>query len=252
MQKKNSEKSYCPSLNVLQTEKAIELIKNFYQQQLATELKLYRITAPLFVPKGTGINDDLNGIEKPVTFSIRDITHQEVEIVQSLAKWKRLALANHGIKHGYGIYTDMNAIRPDETLDNIHSLYVDQWDWERVIHAEERNIKFLKTIVRKIYSTMRRLEFFIHDHYPFIAPSLPEEITFIHAEEAEERYPGEVGPDAAELPTDERHGEQQQRGEPDAQCHHHRRLDVLHGDADEEVRRPPDDRQCDEEGQASA
>lgn len=189
MLKSTTTKSYCPTLNVLQTEKAIQLIKEFFQQQLATELKLYRVTAPLFVSKGTGINDDLNGIEKPVSFKIKDLANLEVEVVQSLAKWKRLALADYKISPGYGIYTDMNAIRPDEKLDNIHSLYVDQWDWERVIHANERNLKFLQQTVKKIYAILKRLEFFIHEHYHHIKPTLPEEITFIHAEEAQERYP---------------------------------------------------------------
>jgi aspartate--ammonia ligase len=180
---------YKSLLNVRQTEKAIQLVKDFVQQQLATELKLYRVTAPLFVPKGTGINDDLNGTEKPVAFKVKDVNNLEVEVVQSLAKWKRVALADYKIAHGYGIYTDMNAIRPDEVLDNIHSLYVDQWDWERVISADERNIKFLKKIVKKIYSILKRLDFFIHEHYHHFNPSLPEEITFIHTEEAYSRYP---------------------------------------------------------------
>lgn len=182
-------KKYVSTLDVKQTEKAIKLIKDFFQQQLATELRLYRVTAPLFVPKGTGINDDLSGTEKPVTFKIKDIDNLEVEVVQSLAKWKRLALADYKIQAGYGLYTDMNAIRPDESpLDNIHSLYVDQWDWEKVLHTNERNLDFLKTTVKKIYGILRRLEFFIHEHYHHIKPSLPEHITFIHAEEALERY----------------------------------------------------------------
>lgn len=182
-------KNYHPVLNVRQTEKAIKLIKDFFQQQIATELKLYRVTAPLFVPKGTGVNDDLNGIEKPVAFKVRNINNLEVEVVQSLAKWKRLALADYKIPHSYGIYTDMNAIRPDEVLDNIHSLYVDQWDWERVVKADERNVKFLKKMVKKIYSILKRMEFFIHEHYHQYIPNLPEEITFIHAEEAYARFP---------------------------------------------------------------
>lgn len=182
-------KNYQSLINVRQTEKAIKLIKDFFQEQLATELKLYRVTAPLFVPKGTGINDDLNGIEKPVSFKIKDAENLDVEIVQSLAKWKRLALVDYQIPHTYGIFTDMNAIRPDEILDNIHSVYVDQWDWERVVSKEERNLKFLKKVVKKIYSMMKRLEFFVYEHNHHITPSLPEEITFIHAEEALQRYP---------------------------------------------------------------
>jgi len=182
-------KNYYPVLSIRQTEKAIKLIKDFFQQQLATELKLYRITAPRFVVKGMGINDDLSGIEKPVTFKAKSLNGVELEVVQSLAKWKRLALADYKIPYSYGIYADMDAIRPDEVLDNIHSLYVDQWDWEKVIQAEERNLEFLKKNVRKIYSMLQRVEFFIHEHYHHIELNLPEEITFIHAEEAEQRYP---------------------------------------------------------------
>lgn len=180
---------YQSALDVRQTEKAIKIIKTFFEQQLATELNLYRVTAPLFLPKGTGINDALNGIEKPVTFAIRNLENAEAEIVQSLAKWKRIALANHQISRGYGIYADMNAIRPDEVLDNIHSLYVDQWDWELVIGEDDRRREFLHKIVRKIYAALRRLDFFVHEHYAAFTPMLPEEITFIHAENALARYP---------------------------------------------------------------
>ncbi len=180
---------YRSTMDVKQTEKAIKLIKDFFENGLAAELRLSRVTAPLFVLKGTGINDDLNGIEAPVAFPIPDINGQTAEIVQSLAKWKRMMLANYGISHGYGLYTDMNAIRPSETLDNIHSLYVDQWDWERVISAEERSLDFLKAIVRRIYSVMKRTEFHMWDHYPFLEPELPEEIAFIHTEELQKEYP---------------------------------------------------------------
>lgn len=189
MQKLIIPKNYYPILSVRQTEKAIKLVKDFFQQQLATELKLYRVTAPRFVTKGMGINDDLNGIEKPVTFQAKHLGGVELEIVQSLAKWKRLALADYKIPYGYGIYADMDAIRPDETLDNIHSLYVDQWDWEKVVSSEERNLDFLKKTGRQIYAILKRLEFFIHEHYHHIGLSLPDEITFIHAEDAEKIYP---------------------------------------------------------------
>lgn len=182
-------KGYKPLLDVKQTERAILMVKDFFQQHLATELNLYRVTAPLFVAKGTGINDDLNGTERPVSFNISDISNIEAEIVHSLAKWKRMALADYAIPHGYGIYTDMNAIRRDEVLDNTHSLYVDQWDWERVVNADERNIIFLKKIVRKIYSVLKRLDFYVYETYQQMTPILPDEITFIHAEEAQERYP---------------------------------------------------------------
>jgi aspartate--ammonia ligase len=181
--------SYMPILDVRETEKAIKSIKDFFQENLADALNLKRVTAPLFVEAGTGINDNLNGVEKPVSFPVKGMDGRVVEIVQSLAKWKRLALANLGIYPGEGIYTDMNAIRPDEDLDALHSIYVDQWDWERTILEEERNLEFLKRMVRKIYRVMRRTESFIHEKYPEIGKLLPEEIAFVHAEELEERYP---------------------------------------------------------------
>lgn len=181
--------NYRSVLDVAQTEQAIKLVKDFFQQNLASELRLRRVTAPLFVKKGTGINDDLNGFERPVSFPIKEMDDQKAEIVQSLAKWKRMALANMKLSPGYGIYTDMNAIRPDEELTNIHSLYVDQWDWERVITPEERNLDFLKKIVRKIYSAVVRTENQVQNYYPEIKPLLPEEITFFHAEELAALYP---------------------------------------------------------------
>lgn len=182
-------KDYEPFLDAMKTEKAIKLIKDFFQANLAEALNLRRVTAPLFVKAGTGINDNLNGVEKPVSFDIKDMDNTTAEIVQSLAKWKRMALAQLSIHQGQGIYTDMNAIRPDETLDNLHSLYVDQWDWERVIAKKDRNLEFLKYIVKQIYLVMRRTEFYIHAHYTEIKPTLPEEITFIHSLELEKRYP---------------------------------------------------------------
>ena len=182
-------KNYKNLLDVNETEKAIKLVKDTFQQNLAAELKLRRITAPLFVLKGTGINDDLNGVERKVTFPIRDIQEAEAEIVNSLAKWKRMALAKHNIGTGYGIYTDMNAVRPDETLDNIHSLYVDQWDWERVMQESERNLDFLKYIVRKIYEVLKRTEYVICEHYPMINPQLPDNIEFIHTEDLLKEFP---------------------------------------------------------------
>lgn len=180
---------YQPTLDVNQTEKAIKLVKDFFEVSLATELRLSRVTAPLFVLRGTGINDDLNGVEKPVSFPIADMDGITAEIVQSLAKWKRMMLADYGFQHGYGLYTDMNAIRPSERLDNLHSLYVDQWDWERVISPTERTIPFLLEVVRKIYAVIKRTEFHLHDHYSFIKPELPEEITFIHSEELQRKFP---------------------------------------------------------------
>lgn len=136
---------YKALLGICQTEQGIKLIKEFFQQNLSTELRLRRVTAPLFVLKGLGINDDLNGVERPVTFPIKDLNDAQAEVVHSLAKWKRLTLAEYKVKPGYGIYTDMNAIRADEELDNLHSLYVDQWDWEAVITKEQRTLAFLKT-----------------------------------------------------------------------------------------------------------
>ncbi len=180
---------YHCALDVKQTEKAIKLVKDFFESNLATELRLSRVTAPLFVLAGTGINDDLNGIEKPVSFPISDINGQTAEIVQSLAKWKRMKLADYEISYGYGLYTDMNAIRPSEQLDNLHSLYVDQWDWERVIHREERTLNFLKETVQSIYSVIKRTEFYIYDNYPFLKPELPDTIKFIHSEDMQKEYP---------------------------------------------------------------
>jgi aspartate--ammonia ligase len=172
-----------------ETERAIRSIKEFFQTNLALELNLIRVTAPLFVEGGTGLNDDLNGIEKPVSFPVRSMNGVRAEIVQSLAKWKRLALADLGFAPGEGLYTDMNAIRPDEALDATHSLYVDQWDWERVMAPEQRQVEFLKDIVRRIYDVIRRTERYVSYTYPVIKPQLPESITFVHSEELEERYP---------------------------------------------------------------
>jgi len=167
----------------------IKLIKDFFQIDLAETLNLKRVTAPLFVKAGTGINDDLTGVELPISFNIKNMPNTRAEIVQSLAKWKRLTLAYLKIMKGEGIYTDMNAIRPDETLDNLHSLYVDQWEWERVISQKERNLEFLKSIVKKIYLVLKKTEHYIYAHYPEIKPILPEEIFFIHSKELEKRYP---------------------------------------------------------------
>lgn len=183
-------KDYQNLLDVNETERAIQLVKDTFQQNLASELKLRRITAPLFVLKGTGINDDLNGTEHKVTFPIKDIQGAEAEVVNSLAKWKRMALAEHEIQRGYGIYTDMNAVRPDEVLDNIHSLYVDQWDWERVMRDGDRNLMYLQYIVEKIYEVLKRTEYVVCEHYPQIKPQLPSSIQFIQSEELMLKYPG--------------------------------------------------------------
>ncbi len=182
-------KGYKPLLNLRQTELGIKKIKDFFQQNLASELRLRRVTAPLFVEKGTGINDDLNGIERPVSFPIKDMNDTVAEIVHSLAKWKRMTLADYGIEKGYGIYTDMNAIRADEELDNLHSLYVDQWDWELVIDEKERTVAFLKDVVKRIYSAMLRTEYLVHEYFPQLTPELPREITFISSEDLLQKYP---------------------------------------------------------------
>lgn len=182
-------RGYRSVLDLKETEKAIRLIKEFFQVNLAVELNLIRVTAPIFVRSGTGINDDLSGVERPVRFNIGAMDDAQAEIVHSLAKWKRLMLADYGFEHGSGLYTDMNAIRADETLDNMHSLYVDQWDWERVISNEERSLGFLKYVVEKIYGVITRTERYIAQQYPAIDPVLPEQITFIHSEELLDRYP---------------------------------------------------------------
>jgi aspartate--ammonia ligase len=180
---------YISNLDVKQTEKAIKLVKDFFEGNLAAELRLSRVTAPLFVLKGTGINDDLNGIETPISFPINDMNGYPAEIVQSLAKWKRMKLADYEIPEGYGLYTDMNGVRPCEELDNIHSLYVDQWDWERVIQRDDRSLDFLKVIVRGIYSVIKRTEFYVYDNFPFLQPELPDSITFIHSEDLQKEFP---------------------------------------------------------------
>ncbi len=198
-------KNYKSVLDVNQTEQAIKQIKDFFQLNLSSELRLRRVTAPLFVKRGTGINDDLNGIEQPVSFPMKELDGEVAEIVQSLAKWKRLALADLQLDAGFGLYTDMNAIRPDEELTNMHSLYVDQWDWERVITENDRNVDFLKYIVRKIYSVLVRTEYFVCDNYLDIEPELPEEIKFVHSEELARKYPG-LSPREREHEETKKHG----------------------------------------------
>ena len=181
---------YKALLDVKQTEQGIKLIKEFFQQNLSTELRLRRVTAPLFVLKGLGINDDLNGVERAVTFPVKDLQDAKAEVVHSLAKWKRLTLGEYGIEPGYGIYTDMNAIRADEELDNLHSLYVDQWDWEAVITKEQRTLAYLKDTVQRIYAAIRRTEYLTCETYSQIKPFLPEKISFVHSEELLKMYPG--------------------------------------------------------------
>ena len=186
----NLPKNYKPVLGVKETEHAIISIKDFFQLTLSTELNLTRVTAPLFVPSGMGINDDLNGVEKPVSFNVKGMNGQKMEIVQSLAKWKRLKVTEMGMKPGFGIYTDMNAIRPDEELDAVHSLYVDQWDWCMAIDEKDRTVFYLFDIVKKIYRTLKRVEFFLYDRYSMLEPVLPEDIKLIYSDDLLREYPG--------------------------------------------------------------
>ena len=189
--------------SVEDTEKAIKDVKDMFQVNLSAQLALLRVTAPMVVLSGTGINDDLNGVERPVSFPVRDMGEQRAEVVHSLAKWKRLKLAELGLPPGRGIYTDMNALRPDEDLDNIHSIYVDQWDWERVIRKEDRNLDFLKKIVRRIYEAIKVTENKIYVEFPQIKPILPEDIFFITAEDLLQRYPGKTPKEREDLITKE-------------------------------------------------
>ena len=180
---------YRPILNQHDTEKAIKAAKDLFEREIAGALKLSRVTSPLFVASGSGINDDLNGVERPVSFPVKNMGEKRMEIVQSLAKWKRMALADLGFKPGYGLYTDMNAIRPDDDIDAIHSIYVDQWDWEKVMDEGERNLDYLKKTVTTIYGAIKRTAFNISELYPQLDDYLPEEITFVHTEEAKAMWP---------------------------------------------------------------
>lgn len=177
------------SLSPLELEKAIELVKSTFTSQLASHLNLYKVTAPMFVKRGTGINDDLNGTERAVHFASPALGGCTIEVVHSLAKWKRMKLAQLGLQPGEGIYTDMRAIRADEDLSPIHSLYVDQWDWEKVIAPEDRKLDTLKATVRSIYAALKATAETLRAEWPSIVPQLPEEITFVHAEELRAKYP---------------------------------------------------------------
>ncbi|MBR2286948.1 MAG: aspartate--ammonia ligase [Clostridia bacterium] len=181
-------RNYNPVLNLRDTEIAIKLVKDFFETELSRALNLTRVSAPIMVTPESGLNDNLNGVERPVTFDILE-TGKNVEIVHSLAKWKRQALKNYDFHEGEGLYTDMNAIRRDEETDNIHSIFVDQWDWERIIGKDERNVETLQRIVRRIYLTLRKTEGYVCAHYPFIKPELPDDITFVTTQELEDQYP---------------------------------------------------------------
>ena len=176
--------------SVENTEKAIKSVKDMFQDNLSAQLTLLRVTAPMTVPSGSGLNDDLNGTERPVSFPVKDMGDARAEVVHSLAKWKRLKLAQMGVCPGRGIYTDMNALRPDEQLDNIHSIYVDQWDWEKAIRPEERSLEFLKKTVRRIYEAIKVTENKLFVEFPRLAPALPDEIHFIHSEQLLQTCPG--------------------------------------------------------------
>ena len=178
---------YSPRLGLRDTEIAIKKVKDFFERDLAIQLNLTRVSAPLFVDRESGLNDNLSGKERPVSFDL--LSGENFEIVHSLAKWKRYALKEYDFEVGEGLYTDMNAIRRDEETDNIHSLYVDQWDWEKVIRHEDRTEETLRETVRSIYESLRHTENYIIHEYKFIGRLLPKEITFITAEELEERYP---------------------------------------------------------------
>lgn len=181
---------YTSKLDVWQTEKAIKFIKDTFQKHLSAQLKLRRITAPLVVECNTGLNDNLSGSESPVSFAVEGLgAGKKVEIVQSLAKWKRYTLWRHQIEAGKGIYTDMNALRPCEELDNIHSIYVDQWDWEKVMAPEERSVEYLHSTVKMIYTALKHTEYLLCEEYPVFEEFLPENITFMHAEELRREYP---------------------------------------------------------------
>lgn len=181
-------KNYECTLDVLETQKAIKDLKDFFQVELSKDLNLLRVSSPLFVLPETGMNDNLNGIEKPVSFAV-PFLNKKAEIVQSLAKWKRMAIKNYNIPVGMGIYTDMNAIRKDEELDNLHSLYVDQWDWEYHIEKKDRTTERLESIVKKIYGVFKKTDNYIVEKYPQFTHLLPEEVTFVSSQELEDEWP---------------------------------------------------------------
>ena len=181
--------NYQPALNLHDTQIGIKTVKDFFQKTLSERLNLLRVSAPLFVNPASGLNDNLNGVERPVQFDIKEVPGQDAEIVHSLAKWKRYALKKYGFVHGEGLYTDMIAIRRDEDTDNIHSIYVDQWDWEKIISREERNIDTLKSVVRTVYSALKKTEKYMAIQYDYIEEILPKDIFFITSQELEDMYP---------------------------------------------------------------
>ena len=193
--------NYHPVINPLETQRAIKKIKDYFQQELAYGLNLRRVSAPLFVTPESGLNDNLTGVERKVTFTLKDLDEKPVEIVQSLAKWKRMALGKYGIKPGNGIYTDMNAIRRDEELDNLHSIYVDQWDWEKVITKDQRSEEYLHEVVTTIYNAIKNLGDYVNRLYRDIQTELPNEIFFITTQELEDLYPNKTPEEREDLIT---------------------------------------------------
>lgn len=181
--------NYKSELNLHDTQIAIKTVKDYFQKTLVKRLNLLRVSAPLFVTPDSGLNDNLNGVERPVSFDIKEQDGATAEIVHSLAKWKRYALKKYGFSYGEGLYTDMNAIRRDEITDNIHSIYVDQWDWEKIIKKEERTVETLQDVVRNVYKALRMTERYMSIEYDYIKEILPEEIFFITTQELENMYP---------------------------------------------------------------
>ncbi len=182
-------KDYKSPMDIKETEIAIKEVKDFFEKALANELNLTRVSAPLFVRPSSGLNDNLNGVERPVSFGVRELGDEQMEIVHSLAKWKRLALKRYGFKPGEGLYTDMTAIRRDEDTDNLHSIYVDQWDWEKIIEKKDRTEETLRSMVKSVYESLKMTEDYLSGRYPFLENLLPTEISFITSQELENRYP---------------------------------------------------------------
>ncbi|MBR5230286.1 MAG: aspartate--ammonia ligase [Firmicutes bacterium] len=197
-------KDYEPAIGLMESQRAIKKIKDYFQQELAYGLNLRRVSAPLFVTPESGLNDNLNGFERRVDFTLKGMAEQPVEIVQSLAKWKRMALGKYGIEPGNGIYTDMNAIRRDEDLDNLHSVYVDQWDWEKVITKEQRTEEYLRETVTTIYNAMKNLGDYVNRLYRNIQTEIPNEIFFVTTQELEDMYPDNTPEEREDLITREK------------------------------------------------
>ena len=197
--------NYDPRLSVRETQEAIKYIRDTFQKELGKEMSLERISAPLFVERSSGLNDNLNGVERPVQFDLSGVPGETMEVVHSLAKWKRMALHEYGFLPGEGLYTNMNAIRRDEDLDNLHSCYVDQWDWEKVITREERNENTLKETVKIIFKIIKHMEHEVWYKYPQAVKALPDDITFITSQELEDLYP-ELSPKERENAITKEHG----------------------------------------------